>query len=129
MSFTRFRSQGLYERATPEVLSAKTYLAGFQNWALTSGLVATPASPIAPALESGVIETNGTAELAIDDPDVGYFVCPFDICTRVISANAIIIVRFIIKSDYKYFFKKAFKIKRTDLKTAYCGKFLILCFK
>jgi hypothetical protein len=41
--------------------SIKASFAGFQKFAFTSGDVATPASPMPPERESGVIKRNGTA--------------------------------------------------------------------
>jgi hypothetical protein len=47
-----------------------TCFAGFQCCELTSGVKPTPASPIPPALESGVIVRNGTAVVMVLAPDV-----------------------------------------------------------
>ena len=54
------RNQGLYESDKLLLLSKKASLDGFQKLAFTSGERATPASPIAPERESGVIFKNGT---------------------------------------------------------------------
>jgi len=61
MSLIIFESQGEYDRAKPILSSIKTSFAGFQWIEFASGEVATPVSPIAPALASGVILRKGTA--------------------------------------------------------------------
>ena len=75
MSLTRFLSQGVYDKPIPISLSAKAYLAGFQCCELTSGEVATPASPIAPARESGAILKNGTPVVMVFAPVVEVWLC------------------------------------------------------
>ena len=55
----------MYERDTVPFFSLKTIFAEFQCIALGSFGVATPASPIAPALAFGVINRKGTAEVMV----------------------------------------------------------------
>jgi len=50
---------------TPNSSSIIEYFAAFQYIEFASGLVATPKSPIPPALESGVIIKKGTAEVIV----------------------------------------------------------------
>ncbi len=54
-------SHGVYDAETPYPLSINASLAEFQYAEFASGEVATPASPIPAALESGVMDRNGTA--------------------------------------------------------------------
>ena len=63
----------------------KTNLAGFQCTALASGLIATPASPMAPDLESGDINKNGTAEVMVLIPEL-----PFKVCVEICAFNVLI---------------------------------------
>ena len=51
---------GSIGNSNPPLPSIKANFAGFQCMLYTSGDVATPASPIPPALESGAIVRNGT---------------------------------------------------------------------
>lgn len=49
----------------PELSSMKASFEAFQKIEYKSGDVATPDSPMAPALESGVIDRNGTAVVIV----------------------------------------------------------------
>ncbi len=60
MSLTSDLSQGVYEMEVPTLPLIKGYFAAFQCWEFTSGVVATPRSPMAPARESGAIVKKGT---------------------------------------------------------------------
>jgi hypothetical protein len=61
-SGTKWRSHGLYDIPIALLaVSKKASFDGFQKLALTSGVKATPASPIAPERESGDIFKKGTA--------------------------------------------------------------------
>jgi hypothetical protein len=61
MSGTRCLNHGEYDNESASLLSTKASFEGFQKLALTSGEIATPASPIAPERESGVMFKNGTS--------------------------------------------------------------------
>ena len=91
------RNHGVYEIATPNSSSIIEYFAGFQNIEFASGLVATPKSPIPPALESGVIIKKGTADVIVLTLPLrsGIDVCA--LLTAVISdsANNAILLRII----------------------------------
>ena len=60
ISGTSVLSQGEYEIPIPPSPSMNAYFEGFQCMLYISGDVETPASPIAPALESGAIRRKGT---------------------------------------------------------------------
>ena len=74
MSLTSALSQGEYDKLYPIsfISSIKTNLAGFQCTAFASGLIATPASPMAPDLESGEINKKGTAEVIVFIPELPF---------------------------------------------------------
>ena len=94
MSSTKLRNHGLYDKDIPDLLSLNTNFAGFQCWELMSELVATPASPNAPALESGEIDKNGTAELTTRAPVVDW---PNEKFIVAIITNNTVRIRFMIK--------------------------------
>jgi hypothetical protein len=82
------------------------YLAGFQCCELTSGVVPTPASPIPPALESGVIAKNGTAVVIVLAPEVVA-------CARIFSEIEITSV--IKNKNRKNRIIIFFKLRRKDI--------------
>ena len=61
ISGTKLRNQGVAVKPNAILRSAKASLPTFQWVLCTSGSVATPTSPIAPCLLSGLISKNGTA--------------------------------------------------------------------
>ena len=74
MSGTNLLNHGVYDIAKPDLLLIKANLAGFQCKECISGIVAAPTSPIAPALESGVIVKKGTADVIV------FKLSPKDVC-------------------------------------------------
>ena len=62
MSEIMLRSQGVTDSSAPALLSMRTYLAGFQYWELTSGVEATPASPMEVPRASGAMLSIWTLE-------------------------------------------------------------------
>ena len=62
---TNLLNQGVYDTETADPAGRKANLAEFQCIEKTSAEVATPTSPIPPALESGVMVRKGTAEVIV----------------------------------------------------------------
>ena len=56
-----FANHGEYDNENPILLSMKANFDGFQCMLLASGEIATPASPMPPERESGVMLKKGTA--------------------------------------------------------------------
>ena len=65
MSFVNCLNQGVYETLISDFCSAKFNIEVFQYKEEEDALNAVPASPIAPALESGVIDKNGNAVVIV----------------------------------------------------------------
>src|SRR6478609_11749408 len=103
MSFVIFPNHGVNDNDPPYALSIKTSLAGFQYAAFASGVVATPASPNAACLASGLIVRKGTAVV------IGLKVVSAPVIVWAIANGVISNVQTTIKQDFMCFFFKGSK--------------------